>query len=284
MPVRWGALLVLVLAVAAGCTAPPPPPEGLPVDDDGKALPTVEGFVVDEAIRPLAGVVVRILGEEANGTTDEEGHYAIRRPTQQAEAVLVSAFATGYRPLSKQMQASRFTPARIDFQLEPDAALVPRVETLQFRGTLSCQVRTPLAWPVCTPPDISIGGSGITPAPREMTWALDTARGLAGAVVQVDWEAETPLAEQMEAILWGPVAGGERATGRGLANVTGTSPLRLEIDEATARGLSDWTAVWLEVRVPEQGSLQVGLAIQQRIDAYATLFYIDPAPPGYTLA
>lgn len=281
--VGWLALLLVLAGGLAGCSTPPAPPVGLPVDDDGRVLPTVEGFVVDDAIRPMQGAVVRVLSEGIATETDADGHYAILRPTDAAQTLLVSASAPGYRPLAKQMQASRYTSERLDFRLEPDPAQVPHTEVFEVHGALNCQVRAPLVWVACAPPTFEpIEGQGLRLAPREMTWVIETSISLAGAVLEVAWEAENPATEHLQAVAWAPVAGGKRETGRELVNVTGASPLRLEIDEATAQAMPSWTSIWLEITLPEpdQGA---GLAVQQRIDAFATLFYVDPAPPGYRL-
>src|ERR1041385_1596606 len=71
---RW-ALLALALLLLAGCGQPPPVPQGIPVDTHGRALPTLHGVVVDEAVHPLPGVIVRFLGTDVNVTTDQDGAY-----------------------------------------------------------------------------------------------------------------------------------------------------------------------------------------------------------------
>lgn len=282
--------LALALALAlAGCGGKDAVPAGLPTDEQGDPLPTVEGFVVDEAIRPMAGVRVLILQEGVEAVTDESGHYAIDRPTFAAEHVILSAVAAGYVPQSHMVQASGQTSARVDFRLTPDQHQIPHVEVLQHRGMLTCQVRAAGQGQFCDPPSFSFNEGVEVPELRSL-WVMDTTIDLAGAVVQVHWDAESPLAEQLTVRLRGPVVGccenqSLRYDDPVLDEATGASPVRLEVDEAAARAFPSWSALWLEVDVPEsQGPVPAAFAREQSFDAYATLFYVDPAPAGYQLS
>lgn len=283
--VRWLACALALSAALAGCGGKDAPPPGLPLDEAGDVLPTVEGFVVDEAIRPMVNASVRILGEEVVTATDEGGHYALHRPTFLAEDVLVTAYAPGYVPQSRQVQASGHTSARIDFRLEPDPDRVPRVDVLSHAGVIPCQLRTSGETHPCSPPSVSLDDGLVMPTDTAV-WGIDIARGLAGAVLEVHWDAETPLAEVLHAQLRGPVAGGDKGSlGEVQAEATGTRPLRLEVPEEVARAWTPWTALWLEVRLADgQGQSPAAFARAQTFEAYASLFYVDPAPPGYSLA
>lgn len=287
---RW--VVVVLLVALAGCGESTVVPPGIPVDEHGEALPNLEGFVVDEAIRPMAGVLVRILFSDVNATTDDQGYYAIRRQTFVAENVLLSASAPGYVPLSHQVQVSGHRSTRMDFQLEPDPYAVARVDVLNQRGSLGCQVRSPLLpgnGTTCDAPSISIDGLGHTD--DAFIWQIDTTVGLAGAVLELYWDPETALSNELHALLRGPVVGcceedpDSGSKGEVHADVAGPSPLRLELTEAVARAFPRWSGLMLEVRLPDgAGAEPVGVSRAQTIDAYASIFYVDPAPPGYTLA
>ena len=277
MAPRW-TLLALALALA-GCGGGQSVPAGIPVDEAGRALPTLQGVVVDEAIRPLAGADVRLLASGVNATTDAEGRYAIRRPTLAAEAALVTASRPGYASRTQQVQLSGHASATLDFILPLEPAPLPRVDVLQHAGQVRCAARTPLPPPAgdvqCAPDH---GDSGEDPAPPAWIWAIDAEAALAGAVVQVVWDATTPGTQALHAWLQAPVAGGRG--GERFAEVTGESPLRLELPEAAARAMPRWTQLWVMVELPPG---QAGMNAQQVYDGYASLFYVDPAPPGYVL-
>lgn len=279
----WLALLV----VLAGCANPAPVPDGVPTDDAGRPLPTLQGVVVDEAIRPLANATVRLLGTALEARSDDAGHYELTRPTQQAEAVLVAAFRPGYLARTQQTQLSGYTSTTMNFVLSADAALIPHEEVLQRTDALACQARTVLVpGPKPTACDVEPPSqTGEAPPPANI-WVVNPTPGLSGAVFELHWQARTELSRSLHVLLRGPVAGGFSGdTGEVLAEATGTSPLRLEVPEAAARGLPRWTALHLEVGLPDrQGPVPVSWAYDQAYDAYATLFYVDPAPPGYTLA
>lgn len=289
---RW-LLVVLALAVA-GCGSPDKPIAGIPLGEEGEALPNLAGFVVDEAIRPMAGVTVRILLTNVTTVTDEDGHYAIWRPTYLAETVLLSAAAPGYVPRTQQVQVSGHVSTRMDFRLEPDPYQVAHVEVLDQRGSLGCQVHAalpgapaPLAY-ACDPPNASL--DGIEFPKTYAAWDIGTNVGLAGAVVQLHWDAETALTQTLHATLFAPVVGccelGDDTGSKGevIADVTGTSPMRFEVPEDKARAFPNWSALRLEVRLPEGQQAPASVSREQAFDAYASLFYVDPAPPGYSLA
>ncbi len=275
---RW-LLAVLVLALA-GCGEGHQATAGIPVDEHGDELPTLQGVVVDEAIRPLPGARVRLLPGDVDAITGDDGHYEIRRPTAQAEATLVTASADGFKARTQQVQLSGHTSATLDFILAVDPPPLPRVEVFQHTGEVRCAARTPLPPPAdgasC---DADHGDSGERPEPPKWIWPIEPDVALAGLVVQLAWEPTTPGTQQLHAWLQAPVAGGRG--GERYAEVTGEGPLRLELPEAAARAQPQWTAVWVMVELPP-GTPAAN--VQQVYEGYASLFYVDAAPPGYTLA
>lgn len=279
MRLAWPAALLLALALA-GCGGPKAVPAGIPVDEQGKALPTLQGVVVDDAIRPLAGATVRFLATGLNATTGEDGHYELRRPTLVAEEILVTASRDGYKTRTQQVQVSGHVSATMDFVLEVDPAPLPRVDVLQHTGQVRCLARTPLPDPLAGAQcERDRSDSGEHPVPPPWIWSVDPDVALAGAVVQLAWDPTTAGTQTLHAWLEAPVAGGQG--GPRHAEVTGTSPLRLELPEPDARSLPRFTSIWVCVELPP-GAL--GANVQQTVEEYASLFYVDPAPPGYLLA
>lgn len=279
MRAPWGLLAAIVLL--AGCTGPAAVPDGIPQDAGGRALPTVHGVVVDEAIRPVAGAEVRFLGTTVSTTTRDDGTYEIFEPITDAHAVLVTALKPGFIPRTQQVQVSGHQSARLDFGLEPNPSLVPRVEVLQYRGTLGCRATVLDRAVACNTPSLD------EPIPQEhpSQWWLNPTPGLAGAVVEVDWDANSPFEESLDTLLFGPVAGGPNGvSGDFRAAAFGPSPLRLEVPEPVARAFPEWIAVVLEVSLPDGSATPVAVSNDQLYTAYATLFYVDPAPADYTLA
>lgn len=277
------ALAAVAAMALAGCSGGPGIPAGIPLDAGGDPLPTLHGIVVDEAIRPLPGALVRFLGEDdVSAVTDEVGEYAIHEPTGRAHAVLVSASKPGFLPRTQQVQVSGHLSAKLGFVLEADPSVVPRVDVLQERGSLGCRA-TVAAYP---------GGFDCSPclydcdfADSEYMWPINPTPGLAGVVVEVHWEALTPASAHLTAAVRAPVLGGpDGSFGEVVAEATGTSPLVLQIPEDVARAMPRWSAIYLLVGLADdQGDVPAGLAQDQSFDAFASLFYVDPAPPGYRL-
>lgn len=279
---------LLVALFLAGCSGGSTPTPGLPVDATGAELPSLEGYVTDDAIRPVAGALVRLLTTPAvNATTDAEGHYAIRRPTFEASETFVTATAPGFTPRTQQIQLSGYRSGRLDFRLQADAYEIPRVEVLHQTDTLACQVThnaTGAPQPVpCVPQAPAITGD---PPPDPNQWLIEVAPNLAGFVAELHWDATTPATQTLHFWLEGPVAGGFHGdAGTVLATATGPSPLRVEIPEDVARTIARWTSINVRVGVPPpSAATPVTLAPDQVYDAYASVFYVDAAPPGYRLA
>ncbi len=271
----------LAALLMAGCGQPAPVPAGIPVDAHGDPLPTVHGVVVDEAIRPLPGVAVRLLGTDLTATTGDDGAYQIRRPTLRAEHVVLSASKPGFVTRAAQVQVSGHVPAKLDFRLDDDPSVLPHVEVLKQSGSLPCSVRlaTPAAaLGLACPGDLL--PTAASTAPPAWTWILDADPGLAGAVVELHWDSATPASGDLRARLAVPLAGGKG--GDTVAEDAGGSPLRLEVPEQAARAMPRWTGILVEVDLT--GSSASALSLEQGFDAFATLFYVDAAPPGYVLA
>lgn len=281
-------VIMVLVVLLAGCSGGTTSTPGLPVDDKGAELPSVEGYVTDAAIRPLAGALVRLLmTPEINATTNDEGYFAIRRPTFAAVETFVTATAPGFTPRTQQIQLSGYRSGRLDFRLEVDDYALPRLETLHQTDTLRCQVNhnatgsaqgTP-----CQPQPPPVTSD---PPPDPNQWLVEIEPNLAGFVAELYWDATSPATETLHFWLEGPVAGGfSGEPGDVLASTTGLSPLRLEITEAVARDIPHWTSVNLRVAVPApSGSNPLAVTTDQVYEAYASVFYVDAAPPGYRLA
>ncbi|MEA3135878.1 MAG: hypothetical protein QOC71_159 [Thermoplasmata archaeon] len=272
------------LILLAGCLDHGGAPAGLPVDENGDPLPTLHGVVVDGAIRPLAGAEVRFLAYGVNATTDQEGRYEILRPTGTAENVLVTAFMQGFVPLTHQVQVSGHRSTKMDFVLDVDATTIPHMDVLKQRGLASCLAiaAAPGArQEVGCDDDEAYYDGEPEPALPPSIWDLNPTPGLAGVVVEVHWEASTDASRQLLARLRAPQAGGQPA--EVVAETVGESPLRLEIPADMARSFPRWTAIRLYVELAPSDGMPLAADNDQAFDAFATLFYIDPAPPGYTL-
>jgi hypothetical protein len=101
--------------------------------------------------------------------------------------------------------------------------------------------------------------------------------------VQVDWEATSSLSERLRVELWGPLAGGpDGAAGEIKAEATGPSPLRLELPYDVAHAFHPWTSVDVKVGLTDDpGGAPVAISADQAFEVIASVFYVDPAPPGY---
>lgn len=249
------------------------------MDTHGRALPTLHGVVVDEAVHPLPGVIVRFLGTDVNVTTDKDGAYEFHEPVPKAQVVLVSAFLPGYTPKTQQIQVSGHASASLDFALAEDPFRYPFSQVLDQRGSVGCHFVADVAGQ--THQQSCVTEKSDEHLPPNL-WELYFSRDLQGVVVEVFWTPDSDLSQALEATLSGPVAGGHGAENV-LVRQAGTSPLRLEVPQEVASTFGDWTGVRLTMNVTPQASSPLGASVDQAFHAFATVFYGDPAPAGYTL-
>jgi hypothetical protein len=279
------ALLVILLVITiSGCFSGPAPTPGLPVDAKGKVLPTVHGFVVDEAIRPMEGVRIHFLGTNVSTYSDKNGAYALHDPVTQFHQALVVAFKPGFLPRTQQVQVSGKISARLDFGLQINPHSVPHTEVLDHRGMARCDGRITAAGQQFGI-DCQGGPSRDGDPPPSWMWEITPTPNFAGAVLQIHWNPAYPDSERLHIWLLGRVAGG--IGGELWANVTQGSPVRLEVTEQQARAMPEWTALRLHVDLAETGGPIPGatavVARDQLYQAIATVFYVNPAPPGYVV-
>jgi hypothetical protein len=266
------ALLLVASVLAAGCGAKAPV-QGVATLPAG--TPPVQGFVFDPALRPLAAVHVRVLDSNQSAVTDAGGHFELKEVPFDEPMVLVASLAE-YQSSNKQVSVPFGSAIRINFTLQPVPPKVPRVDVLKFKGFLACQAAT---GPLNQSVDCSNGQQ------RDI-WQLNADVSLEGAVMEVYWNATTPLAQRMHAKLVTTELGKLNTV---LGEITGTSPLRIVVPREQAMLYYGAGGVMkLYVNLEPSGAAgpapAAGASVQQGFDCYASLFYNQPAPAGYSIA
>ena len=270
------AVLALVLA---GCSdGGDSGTAGEPGTSGSGPVPMLHGFVFDPALRPLVGATVKVLETNASIVSDDEGFFGFDGlPVEQFLVVVASM--DGFTPASKQITLAPEVPVRLNFTLEPVPVASPYSTVLKQDMLLECQVGTV----VQDEHNAQSCGTGVQEV-DQFDIAVDA--GLAGAVVELYWEPTTQLAESLGAKLETLELGQLNLV---LAQVVGTSPLVLRVPESTAEryypegGLMRLT-IYAEPNADEnEAGVGVTVAVQQTATAYASLFYVQPPEPSYTL-
>lgn len=242
------------------------------------ALPMLHGYVFDPALRPLEGAVVKVLETNASATADDEGFFGFDGlPVEQF--LVVVATMPGFTPTSKQITLTADVPVRLNFTLEPVPVASPYSTVVKQEMLLECQVGTV----VQEEHNQQSCGSGVQEIDQ---FDIAVEAGLAGAVVEVYWEPTTQLAASLGAKLETLELGQLNLV---LAQVVGTGPLVLRVPQSTAEryypegGLMRLT-IYAEPNADEnEAGVGISVAVQQPATAYASLFYVQPPDPTYSI-
>lgn len=277
------ALLVVLTLAVAGCSSGKGGGKEGTSDDDLSEMPMLHGYVVDPAIRPLEGVTVKVIDTNATSITNEGGYFGLDElPTEQF--LVIVATKVGYMPQSKQVTLLPDTPVRLNFTLEQEPIKAGSVQVLQFEGFIGCQAATigPSGNNSVNCGD-TLGNPGT--ADKDV-YNFGVEQDLAGMVVELFWEpttsAGTTLGLRLETLELGQlnVILGEKM---------GPNPLQLTVPQSIAEkyysGGGQARLSVYAVSDAEQNEAGIGydVVLQQGFNAYISLFYVDPAPSGYTL-
>jgi hypothetical protein len=169
--------LVLAASALAGCASEPrPSATELSFDDLGVVATSttgiLRGVVVDEAIRPLAGVAITALGSgqtERSATTTDSGLFAF--DGLAPGTYFVRANRAGYLPVqqSTEVVAGVSDPPIVKMLMAVDSSFVaPYVEAYVLDGFIECGITTPaVAFAACSaanlPSEILCEETGVCP-------------------------------------------------------------------------------------------------------------------------
>jgi len=307
--VRILAAALLVLAALAGCADDPPATAG----EDVEATATtgvLRGVVVDEAIRPLLGVQVRLPladGAELNATTSDDGSFAFGGLAPGG--YLVHARKLGYldASLAVNVTAGVDEPAAVRVQMLADVLNTPGIEGFSFNGFLQCSVTAVAVRAAACNPDEALQPTCQLPVdlcsagPQNLTsdefMAVHSLGKQSVRFLQMEmvWEATSQASSSLRALP------GSRDPASGEINdyrpFEGPSPLVMPMDGGVAQGLFIGNGKDLVVRVfsgyvngtappaclpsPVGCPWGVGASYEQRFQVFTHAFYGFVPPEGW---
>lgn len=270
--------------------------EGEPLADVDTG--SIDGVVVDGAIRPVEGAVVR-LADRMNTVTDAEGRFTFTY--LEPGAFALAAERDGYAPaqVTVEVIAGLATDVKIVLELIP--LPTPFVEVFQWSGVMMCGI----AWTDPALGNQATSCNGITRTVPGFPSDLD-ASGIAipigslanvtGIWAELSWDAQTPAAAVMEAN-WGYSVDAERAFFEHVTQARGPSVLgaRIPIADLHSR-LVDVESAFCSVEacelygIPTSSSsfgtpgADVGGGFEQSFEAFVTVFHHGVFPETYSIA
>jgi hypothetical protein len=275
---RAATALSLLLLLLAGCGGKTASPIG---DAPAGGLPLLQGYIFDQAVRPVANANVTIQGvgvsaRNATAATSADGHYAFPAlPVEERLVVIVQA--AGLKSLSKQVSLSRGNSTMLNFTLEPVPSQKPYNEPIGFNGFIACETSTTAQGQTQT---TDCGGTA-----NHRVWVFNVNPGCKGIVIETQWTPASPAAQFLHLNVQTVGLGDQQAV---LAEVTGGSVLRAQVGQAQC-----------EKYFPQGGTLQVlwsadanaanqeagagaAAAVNQDFRAVATAFFVEPPPADFS--
>jgi hypothetical protein len=293
------ATLALCLLLLAGCTGGSPP-AGDAVDVVAQPG-TIAGVVVDQAIRPLANVLVEVAGSDLRAVTDDGGAFVITGVEPGVHLVRASHGLYDTQQQSVEVLAGE-AGATVRFQLTRVILATPYLQVQKFDGFLVCSVGFSLyaseecgegVGVPCEVPQAGcqrVGGQGNNFA----QWDFYLDGGFAETlVVEMRWEPTSPTVSEFQLNIGNDWTCDPFCNGNALNVTGGPSPIYSTVSfdgvELTTRDGEpvDFTAdtrfstfVW-----PNWGSgdpQQLNVAFNQPYQVFATAFYYLPAPADWS--
>jgi predicted small lipoprotein YifL len=267
----------------------------------GKGL--IRGIVLDEALAPIAGAKVELVGLGTSQTATEAGAFLFNN--LDPGTYFVSASKAGYAPAqqSSEVKADVAEPSLIKIRLQRVPGAEPRAETLQFEGFISCGFKVlniVFDRNYCDPLELN--------EDKSVVW-FPTTGVPTYYQSETIWKSTQQLGTGLVTIQWACAEGGScSANGDArTCNVRGESPLvcfgRVGVEgegggqplEATGLGTDDkglYVQMYSHCAACINAVQGVGVVVNQQFQTFTTFFYNfepeegwlyvndgDPAPP-----
>lgn len=274
--VRWVVGLVLVVALA-GCAdaasdagqpaASPDLQEAVEAAQQAEVQATaktgvIRGVVVDEALRPLPGVLVEVDALTRNQTTNDQGVFAFQDVAPGSYLITASLAEYGTVKQAVDVVAGVDNPEAVKILLTAIPRATPFIEAHQVKLFVSASVWVESA--VST--GLTLGGNGVL-SEAGSSFLVEIQPNGTLAQSELNWEATSPLANQAR------TAGG---TYRGtstfdIAILHGPSPIVKRSNATTEEGTADSVRhnfyAWPSTAVP------AGVLVNQEINAFVHVFH-----------
>lgn len=278
-------------------------PDGTPETDVVEAI-DLRGHVFSPALIPIANATVTVIATELSEVTDQDGAFDFGR--HEPRIYTLRATATGFMETSLTVTPEHAGQA-IRLVMQPSLPTQPYNQTFQFTGIMQCAFEALIISPSCDSAiaaandEIENRGGG-RPIPllfdTNQSFVFLAEPGWRTLVIDVVFDGDAhPGLDGLRITVRGsldPDSGGEY-TQYGRWNDAHSFTARLEpggsYDEGTeavpenAVGFQVDTYPHSHLWHAGEASpfLGVGFAQNVRFDLYATLFYVEPAPAGFTI-
>lgn len=309
--------LLALLMLAAGCVSevpnnlanPSDPNSGSNAVPSSNAVGTVSGTVTDDEHRPIHGASVRHAASNQTATSDAQGAYTLQSVPEGASTVHVSVL--GFAGQEQEVMVQPGTTVTVDFALEPLASVEPYSRLFVFDGTYDCAFEAVILTGDCLILYESQVGEPDPVTEEEFAFRLPIEPGWEGVVLEMTWTVAGN--NQLEGMRLYLEHGNGTETGHSVktARIDGPdSPLRLDVDRGAPHPSADtYPETTTQAQIPDEGEeaqvrafprgnlyehtsqvcdadgrclLGIGVGLDVSFTIYATVFYNQGAPDGYS--
>jgi hypothetical protein len=257
---------------------------------------SIHGVVVDEAVRPLAANVTLV---ERNQIQATQGG-AFRFDGLAAGVYNLKVRARGYEP--QNLVASTESADEVRVQLTALRGTQPYNTTLHFHGTIECAMEALIITPSCDTllSDPAVGGPAVFKANYSALLPVDPYWKTVVTDVSFDPNA-SPLLQGLHVTVRGAHNASALANYQQYGRFSGAKPFQFRIEpgqsytDGTSPVPENTTVFKMDVYpqgtgyhavcAPPGGTtcfLGVGAGQNVEFDLYMTVFYVTPAPAGFT--
>lgn len=282
---RFAAVLVLAL-VLSGCAGKDgsevtdTPDEPVSSDGSQKRDHQLHGWILDGKIQPIEGAMISIHGENVTSQTSEDGYFGFSgMPVDRLLTLQVEA--DGFRPQTRAVTLLPDTLMVVNFTLIPLPVLEPYMEKQSYTGHIGCSAV------VKTQDSTQPYDCGIVSPVDNRVWEFNVNGNVASIIVEAFWNYDTELAAHLNLTVETVNLG---IFDEELAYAEGTAPLQGFVTNAQSqRFYREGGTVRATIDIgrnidQEEAGVGAGLAVDQEVQLIASVFYVAPAPPGYTAA
>lgn len=274
-------------------------------DEDGKPFSettgAIEGAVLTPELIPVADALVAIEELEVQTTSDTEGRFLLPHLEPGEHRVVVQAL--GHESVAQRVDVVANQAVRVQFTVAVLPVAEAYHEMFPFSGYQSCQWYVPIALSTCTLPyaqaygvahqnGVNLSNYGLPPdpLPSQDKYNFTMSVNHTGVISELIWEPASAAASHQALIIacgwWDPVwdecvPPGETTTGVRYFGKVGTSPIQIHWTHPEPDHLP-WVMSRANVNGNTSEGKPAGIALDQRIDMYNTVFYGADPPERFT--
>ena len=240
----------------------------------------LHGWVLDGAFAPVEGATVTIHGENVTSLSAEDGYFGF--DGLETDRLLTLQVETdGFRPQTRAVTLAPDTTMIVNFTLIPLPVLQPYMEKQAYTGHIGCSAV------IKTQDSTQPYDCGLVSPVDNRVWEFTVNSNVASIIVEAFWNYDTELASHLNLTVETVNLG---IFDEKLAYTEGTAPLQGFVTNAQSqRFYREGGTVRATIDIgrnidEEEAGVGAGLALDQEVQLIASVFYVAPAPPGYTAA